>query len=544
LKKKSGLRGYVIRIAVAIALSVIVLGAANADLRSLYNNGQWNNVGGGWMYFYNSPVNDGYWLYNGVIRFSLDYDYGRWWHYGTSWSTLSGTGLTDANFVGNGSCYYLNNGWWYSYAASIGSGYWNTGSAVRFGYDYAHRQWWNYSSWGSWSALGSQGVSQVFVADGLNHYLNNGWYYSYAKPIDSGYWNGGSSVVFGYAYASGQWWDYTFNGWGRLGALTGMSCSFIGDGAYHTWTGGDSFIYRPAEHTYYWRSGSTDWYRYNFVAGTWQYHGSAGGSWYSMTYGGDAQNPDCRYLYNGLFVERGLYYDTGNYAPAGRQEVYYDVYKPSTGWSLQAQWIIHRAGSDNNWSGGDLNVVWGNTRHSGGEDFNQRYCEFTNEDVIFIAADFEENPIGFSTMVDWMTWIRDYYRTQIRTVEVLAHGNSSGWQMGEWMDVYNYTGFRTDWERWGALMTADGQLVSIHCEAGNATKMLDAIHNWSGMDIYANTNTTWTVWWWVNGSGENSSIWNSNYNKVTWYDNSSSYMSRWFEYTTTGSQDYRWILQY
>ena len=81
---------------------------------------------------------------------------------------------------------------------------------------------------------------------------------------------------------------------------------------------------------------------------------------------------------------------------------------------------------------------------------------------------------------------------------------------------------------------------------GMVATMLNAIAAWSGCDIYANTNDTWTYWYWVTSPYEiNKSIWNQNQKEVVWTDienGNEDGSDRFFEYTTTGSQDYRWIL--
>ena len=150
-------------------------------------------------------------------------------------------------------------------------------------------------------------------------------------------------------------------------------------------------------------------------------------------------------------------------------------------------------------------------------------------------------------MVDWMTLVRDYFRQQISTVMVAANGTSTSWQMGQWMDTSNYTSFQSDWERWGSLMTADGQLISLHSQTGNATTMLNAIAAWSVMDIFANTNTTYSSWSWINGTGRDPGFWNYNIRNMVWTDidcGSTTGSDRFFEHTTTGIPNYRWILYY
>ena len=131
--------------------------------------------------------------------------------------------------------------------------------------------------------------------------------------------------------------------------------------------------------------------------------------------------------------------------------------------------------------------------------------------------------------------------------------------MGGWMTTSNYTNFWNDWVRWGTLMTADGQIVSLHCEVGNATTMLNAIAAWSGCDIYANTNVTYTnanpfitpyqLYIINDGREEDPHIWNWNMQNVYWLDDfyvadGRSYPIRNFEYKSGGPSPPRWTLYY
>jgi len=142
-------------------------------------------------------------------------------------------------------------------------------------------------------------------------------------------------------------------------------------------------------------------------------------------------------------------------------------------------------------------------------------------------------------MVNWMTVLRDYFRKQISTVAVASYASYDGWYMGEFMDFGNYLTFQSDWERWGGLMTADGQLVSlcpfVGYPGGSGSGMLTGIASMSGMDIFASANAPALSWDWIDGDEINPSIWNQNQMNVWWG-------GRPFQFTTTGEQNYRWIL--
>jgi len=465
--------------------------------------------------------------------------------------------------------------WQYYYYAPTNSEYWRFASnqEIRFAYKCGPGQWWSYSQINTadpWSPIGMGGVGNDFLGDDHNwHVVDSEWSYQYWWTQDCGYWQDTSDAEtrFAYKYGPGQWWDYTSQ-WGHmgLGNLT-ASADFIGDGDWHPFDtsnmAGENYLgnYADADFryyggAYYWRCAGIE--RYKFVYGTgytgsW-YWGSGGGTWYSQTYDGEWQNPDTRYHGGGIFIESGLAWDPGSDRPASvpsPRNIDYNVWNLGGGsWSLVTSWTINNPGSDNRWSGGDLNVLWCNTRHWDGssyiDDFGPGYAEYTQADVVVFLADFEEDPIGFSTMVDWMTLVRDYFRQNIRTTTVAAHGSTTSWRMGQSMSTSNYTSFYSDWVRWGSLMTADAQLVSLHCLVGNATTMLNNIAAWSGCDIFANTNETWSYVPIINTSYErgDSTVWNHNMYNVTWRDNNQYTISRLFEFTTTGSQNYRWILYY
>jgi len=303
MKNRGRISGHGLRVLAAIAFTMMIVSAADGDFSR-----QYAAAGGGWEYVYIGSVDSTYWFYNGAVRFGFDHGKGQWWHHGISWSILSGTGLSDA-FIGDGAIHSLNNGWWYSYAASIGGGYWNTGSATRFSYDYTWGRWWSYSSWGAWRAMSAAGLSQAFIGDGVNHDVGNGWWYAYAKPIDSGYWNSGAAVRFGYDYNAGQWWDHSTgsNTWLSLGDWA-QTQAFIGDGVYHPLSNGWQYKYNKGVDRSYWMTGDKERFCYHYDTGRWWDWGTG---WYELSAERVSQSFIGDGAANNLFNGFNYQYDSG-----------------------------------------------------------------------------------------------------------------------------------------------------------------------------------------------------------------------------------------
>jgi len=303
MKNRGRISGHGLRVLAAIAFTMMIVSTANGDFSR-----QYAAAGGGWEYVYIGSVDSTYWFYNGTVRFGFDHGKGQWWHHGISWSILSGTGLSDA-FIGDGATHSLNNGWWYSYAASIGGGYWNTGSTTRFSYDYTWGRWWSYSSWGAWRAMSAAGLSQAFIGDGINHDVGNGWWYAYAKSIDSGYWNSGAAVRFGYDYNAGQWWDHSTgsNTWLSLGDWA-QTQAFIGDGVYHPLSNGWQYKYNKGVDRSYWMTGDKERFCYHYDVGRWWDWGTG---WYELSAEGVSQSFIGDGAANNLFTGFNYQYDSG-----------------------------------------------------------------------------------------------------------------------------------------------------------------------------------------------------------------------------------------
>jgi len=273
MKNMGWMWGYGVKALTAIAFALMVFGSANGGWRELYGDGAWHDIGSGWQYRYASSVNSGYLLNSGVVRFGFDYGPGQWWHWGTTWSPLSGTGLTEGDWVGDGAWHNLNNnGWSYRYISTISGGYWNDGSITRFGYHYSAGQWWDNRN--GWLKLGPLGLSQAFIGDGTFHDFGAGWSYKYLTSLSSGYWNDGSITRFGYDYGAGQWWHLGIS-WHKLGAQ-GLSQAFVGDGTPHDLLDGFSYRYDAELGAGYWLVEGANRFRYEYLGGDWYHCGPVG----------------------------------------------------------------------------------------------------------------------------------------------------------------------------------------------------------------------------------------------------------------------------
>lgn len=495
-----GVKKYVLIVVAVVLFAAGSVGATSVTwFRDTYGHDAWYSVGSGWSYQYVTTTATGYWKDGTYGRLAYNYNNGQWWHCSSAWATLGGTG-GPTEFIGDGGVYALASGWYYRYVASSDTGYWRDGSAWRLAYGYVPRQWWHTRT--VWTRLGNTGTGPSFIGNGAYWTVGGGWQYKYVSNTDTGYWKNSSNHQFAYSYNPGLWWDYTGSTWGRLG-LDGQSEQFIADGQNRPFSQGDYFRYDGSY--YYWRTGSTDYYRYEYATGQWSAH-QYDGSWSTFVSTGWL-DPDLRYIGRSKYVARGREADPGAYAPAGNYDVEYNVWlasQTSFRWTFLTSWTIHRPGSDNKWSGGPLNVLWA---HS--PDFCVGLAEYTIVDTLVFKYDMTS--IGLNSMVDWLGYVRDYFRQNISTVAFIAHGNETGWNIGEWISTSNYAYYQAAFLRWGTYMTGDGQIISYHCSVGNAISMLDEIAAWTGCEIFAHNHDVWAHWYWVSGSGYDSSVWNHNY---------------------------------
>jgi len=148
--------------------------------------------------------------------------------------------------------------------------------------------------------------------NGVWQAFGGGWQYMYSSHWDAAYWRDRSlTPKFAYAYKGGQWHHFTeLNGsLSRLGG-TGVSASFIGDGAWHGLNNSFQYLYSSYGDAGYWRDSSlTKKFAYAYNSGQW-YHfteldGSPsrlGGTGVSANFVGDGAwhglNNSCQYLYS------------------------------------------------------------------------------------------------------------------------------------------------------------------------------------------------------------------------------------------------------
>ena len=525
--------------------------------------GNWRLLKNNWYYKYEKDGDVGHWYSKqaGAERFIYSYTTARWWDrsaYDSTWNRIGGEYLS-AGFIGDGKAHDLKNGWWYTYQAND-MAWWKDGMFTRFGFQYNTGQWWSNGTYDRnwWSRIGSSGLGSSFVGDYKD--LKNGWVFYYSATADSSFWydkrwsEGTPQQRFQYNYLTGQWFDYRpqLYDWGRLG-LYGYCSDFIGDGALHQFGKNDWFQYNTV--SYVWSVGTNAMYAFNYLTNTWYkriadyLNGDIYTSyWYSLN-NSSAYDFDVRYLgYNHLFVESYRDEDPGLNAPSNSFNIYYNAYRgvenqvPTPGIMnhnsyFVTDWTINDPGGDRRWSGGNLNVLFLHT------DFCRGFAEYSVEDTVVFIKDMTS--VGFSNLVDWMGIVTLYYSKPIYTAGFIAHGNSTGWNIGEWVSTSNYTDYEADFRRMGSYMATDGQIVSYHCSVGYATNMLNAVAQWTGADVYANTPDVYAAYWLVNTAYDkcSSSDWKYNYKDmyISFEDFSPDMV---FEYTSSGAPLYHKILDY
>ena len=97
---------------------------------------------------YREASNIGYWSWGGTDRFKYDYGATQWWDTTTfgGWqklgavgqSTANHAGVSDPNFLGNGSWHTVGTGLSYWYNAGGGYSNWMVNGNMRFAYTYGH----------------------------------------------------------------------------------------------------------------------------------------------------------------------------------------------------------------------------------------------------------------------------------------------------------------------------------------------------------------------------------------------------------------------
>jgi hypothetical protein len=508
-------------------------------------NGAYRNLANGWLFAYASSGDYSAWqrAADGRVRFSYAYNSGQWNDVYTAtntWAVLGAAGMS-SKFIGDGVYRNVGNGWFFGYYAGGDAGYWKRAAdgSMRLAYSYSAGQWNDvYTPTNSWAVVGTGGMGPGFIGNGAYWNVGNGWLFGYSVGGDYSGWKIASSgqTRFSYSFGTGLWWDYTVNGWGRLG-LGGMNALFLGDGQWHQFGTNELFSYDGS--FYYWATGANVCYAYDYSGQQWWKRSGSTPTWQVLDSG--YQNVDVRYIGSSRYVESYLRADPGTSSQVvGGKDIVYDVWQPSAtsyNWGSEVtSWAIYRPGSDNRWSGGPLNVVWCQRT-----DWNIGIAEYTIDDVIVfeqvMGADSHNNytpGIGFGKMVDWLGIVRDYYGKQINNVAFAAHGytDGSGIELGEWITTSNYyaTTNYNNFIRWGSFMAAGGQILSYHCDIaqGTGATMLNDIATWTHCAVFAHSSTVDVYSSSVDGSKPqpDDNVWNHNYKNV--------YFGPDFDYSSTG----------
>ena len=227
----------------------------------------------------------------GTDRFKYDYGATQWWDTTTfgGWqklgavgqSTANHAGVSDPNFLGNGSWHTVGTGLSYWYNAGGGYSNWMVNGNMRFAYTYGTGLWGDYSSGAkTWSLLGSAGLSSAFLGDGGWHTVGTGLSYMYTSSGDYSNWLVNGNMRFAYNYGAGSWGDYSSgaNTWSLLGSA-GLSSAFLGDGAWHTVGTGLSYRYASSGDYSNWLVNGNMRFAYNYGAGSWGDYSSGASTW-------------------------------------------------------------------------------------------------------------------------------------------------------------------------------------------------------------------------------------------------------------------------
>jgi len=261
-------------------------------------DGGWYDLKNGWSFTYNAANDTGAWGDNNQLRLRYSYGLGQWWDYGMGgWNQISASNAT-SKFIGDSSWSDLKSGWSYCYNPGTDTSWWKDGNAVRLGYQYGTGQWYDYGL-GGWNKIGAEKASSKFIGDAGTYDLKNGWSYYYSPGTDTAWWKDGSAVRLAYDYLRGQWYDYGFGGWNKIGADK-VSSKFIGDGGWYDLKNGWSFYFNPGADTAWWKDGKAVRLAYEYVNGQWYDYGLGG--WNKISAGSTTSQ----------FIGDGGWYDLKN----------------------------------------------------------------------------------------------------------------------------------------------------------------------------------------------------------------------------------------
>ena len=406
------------------------------------------------------------------------------------------------------------NGWYYQYYMPSNSEHYSLdkGVTMRLGYNIGTGQWWQNDQFSGWSVIGSPGSSSSFIGDGQWKNLGNGVWYEYYNPSNSEHFNfdGSGTRRLGYNFGTGQWWDYYSASWHTLGQ-SGMSSAFIGDGAYHQlWSDGAKYQYVSGYG--YWSSNGVsndDDFRITYASGQWYRYYDGSTIYDAVEYKGNRQFLLTDYIY---WTSSGLRSATptgSSYGTDVRYTLWYDANS-----SALANWYIFTPGTDLKWSGGALDVVV--LDNNANSLWIHSWEQYTKEDVITIEYDLEGG-VSLSTVLTGLGYLTSVYGKTIDDLNVVSHGNYTGFYSGNWISTSNYTSFSSQWTQLNNLMTNGGQIQLSHCETGSAGSMLSDIAARTNTRVFANINDGWTSWGGkLNNSYsyDNANVWNYNYKNV------------------------------
>jgi len=234
-------------------------------------NGSLYDLGNGWTFGYDTGSSVGFYRNNALNawRFMYRYSGGKWYHMGkvSGWAAITASDYS-AEFVGDGEWHELDDWWSYSYSTSSDYGYFKIRDSERFYYSYGPSQWYHKGNATDWAALSAAGVSALFVGDGSDHDLGNGFAYQYVAADEEGYFKVGSAERLSYDYAAGQWSHKGNNtDWA---ALTGSdySAAFLGDGADHDLGNGFAYCYGGGDSGYF-KEGDSERFDYWYNGSQW-----------------------------------------------------------------------------------------------------------------------------------------------------------------------------------------------------------------------------------------------------------------------------------
>jgi len=248
--------------------------SAKNTASTFIGDGKWYDLKSGWSFCYNAVNDTAAWGDNNVMRLRYGYASGQWWDYGIGGWNKIGADRVSSKFIGDGGSYDLKNGWSYYYNPGTDTAWWKDGGAFRFAHEYVKGQWYDYG-FGGWNKIGAEQVSSKFIGDTAWYDLKNGWSFAYTASNDTAAWGDNNLLRFRYSYGPGQWWDYGIGGWNKIGADR-VSSKFIGTAGWYDLKNGWSFCYNPANDTAAWGDNNQLRFRYSYGSGQWEDYGLGG----------------------------------------------------------------------------------------------------------------------------------------------------------------------------------------------------------------------------------------------------------------------------